>query len=293
MTRSAQPKRPVSAARGRLGRLPSALAAGALFAAALATGASAQTTDLVSTTHFRVCADPANTPFSSREDGGFENEIAELFAEKLGLPVQYEWFPMATGFVRKTLRENRCDVIIGYAQGHELVLNTNHYYTSTYVLVTAPGGELSDVEELSDPRLQGKRLGVIAGSPPATHMARNGLIGDARPYQLMVDRRFESPAEQMIADLQKGEIDGALLWGPIGGYYAKEAGLKSTPLLKETKSPKLFYRITMGVRQGEVVWKRKLNSLIRRNQAEIEAILSRYGVPLVDDLGHNLKAAAQ
>jgi hypothetical protein len=47
----------------------------------------------------------------------------------------------------------------------------------------------------------------------------------------------------------------------------------------------MFYRITMGVRQGEKVWQRKLNSLIRRNQAEIDAILMEAGVPLLDDMG--------
>lgn len=274
-------------------RLTLALAAALGLLAAQGGGAVAQVSDLVSTTHFRVCADPGNIPFSSKDNGGFENEIAELFAAELGLPVQYVWFPMATGFIRKTLRENRCDVIIGYAQGHELVLNTNHYYTSTYVLVTKPGGELDGVDHLADPALQGRRLGVVAGSPPATHLARNGLIGKAKPYRLMVDRRVESPAEQMIADLQSGEIDGAILWGPIGGYFGGRAGLTVTPLLKETEAPRMFFRITMGVRQGEVVWKRKLNSLIRRNQGAIDAILTKYGVPLVDDLGQALKAPVE
>ena len=285
--RSARPKTPASMAK-RL--LAFALAAAGV---ALAAPAGAQTSDLVSTTHFRVCADPANTPFSNREGTGFENRIADLIAAKLGLPVQYEWFPMATGFVRRTLRENRCDVIIGYAQGHELVLNTNHYYTSAYVLVTKLGSDLAGVDAFGDQRLKGRRLGIIAGSPPATHMARNGLIGKARPYRLMIDRRFESPAEEMIADLLAGEIDAAVLWGPIGGYFGGKAGLRVTPLLKETTPPRLFFRITMGVRQGEVVWKRKLNSLLRKSQAEIDAILTEFGVPLIDEMGQSLKAAAK
>ena len=107
----------------------------------------------------------------------------------------------------------------------------------------------------------------------------------------MVDRRIESPAEQAIADLQSGETDAAILWGPIGGYFAKEAGLNVVPLLKEQGAPRLFYRITLGMRQGELKWKRALNKLIRRNQAEIDAILTEYGVPLVDDQGTALKPA--
>jgi quinoprotein dehydrogenase-associated probable ABC transporter substrate-binding protein len=254
---------------------------------------AAQTSDLVSKTRFRVCADPANLPFSHKDGSGFENKIAELFATKLERPVEYTWFPQALGFVRRTLRINRCDVIIGFAQGHELVLNTNHYYTSSYVFVTKPGSDLEDVDHIGDPRLKGRRIGVVAGSPPATHMARAGLIGDAKGYRLMVDRRIDDPTVQMIADLKSGEIEAAVLWGPIGGVFGKQEGLTVTPLLKEEGAPRLFYRITMGVRQNELKWKRELNKLIRRNQKEIDAILAEYGVPLLDEQGKALKVLAE
>ncbi len=272
------------------------LLTGALTAIALSAGAgAAQTTDLVSRAAFRVCADPANTPMSDETGSGFENRIAELFAERLELPLQYEWFPMATGFVRKTLRENRCDVIIGYAQGHELVLNTNHYYTSSYVIVTRADSDLSDVTTIADPRLKGHTIGVVAGSPPASHLARNGLLPKTKGYQLTVDRRHYSPNQQMIQDLQDGTIDAALMWGPIGGPLAKTAttDLTVTPLLKETLPPRLFYRITMGVRPGELVWKRKLNSMIRKNQADIDAILTAAGVPLLNEMGLAEKVVAK
>ena len=261
----------------------------AIAALALAGPAAADTSDLVSKERFRVCADPANMPFSAKSGEGFENALAELLAAKLDLPVAYTWFPQATGFVRQTLMAGRCDVIMGYAQGHELVLNTNHYYTSAYALVVPGDGLLANADRLSDPALKGLTIGVVAGSPPATHMARNGLIGKARPYRLMVDRRHENPAEQMIADLKAGEIDAAILWGPIAGYFGKKAGgLRVTPLLHEEGSPRMFFRVTLGVRQGELTWKRKLNSLLRRNKAEIEALLTEFGVPLVDDYGKAL-----
>ncbi|MQW89019.1 substrate-binding domain-containing protein [Sinorhizobium saheli] len=249
--------------------------------------ALAQTSDLVSKKAFRVCADPANLPMSDRSGHGFENKIAELMASKLGLPLEYTWFPMATGFVRKTLQANACDVVMGYAQGDELVLNTNHYYTSAYVLIVPSKSALAGVTTLADPLLKDKRIGVVAGTPPATHMARNGLLPKARGYHLMVDRRYEDPADEMLADLEAGVIDAAILWGPIGAPLAKAShpDLKVTPLLSEPTPPKLFYRITMGVRQGEKVWERKLNSLIRRNQSEIDAILTKAGVPLLNDMG--------
>nr|WP_246429445.1 substrate-binding domain-containing protein [Sagittula marina] len=261
----------------------------------LAFTAQAQTSDLVSKHALRVCADPANLPMSSKDGTGYENKIADLIGEKLDLPVRYEWYPMATGFVRNTLKPKKCDVIIGYAQGHELVLNTNHYLTSTFVLITPQDSPLAQVTSLSDQTLKGARIGVIAGTPPATHMARNGLIGKAKPYNLTVDRRYESPAENMLDDLQNGEIDAAILWGPIGGPLVKQqhADFAAIPLFEETLPPRLYYRITMGVRQGEKVWQRELNSLIRRNQDEINAILAEAGVPLINDMGTGLLDVGQ
>lgn len=263
---------------------------GGLGAAGAAASASAQVADLVSDDSFRVCADPANAPMSSKDGQGFENRIAELIAEKRGTPLTYAWFPMVTGFIRQTLQAGRCDVVIGYAQGDDLVLNTNHYYTSTHVLITRDDSDLAGAESLSDPRLDGKRIGVVAGSPPATHLARRGMIGLAKGYNLVVDRRVESPAEEMLADLESGEIDAGVLWGPIGGPLVKaREGLTAKPLLHEAATPRLFYRITMGVRAGELEWKHELNSLIRRNQAEIDRILIDAGVPILDDFATKLK----
>jgi ABC-type amino acid transport substrate-binding protein len=114
----------------------------ALVLASLSGGASAQTSaDLVSTTAFRVCSDAAAWPASAEDGSGYENRIAELLAQELGRPVEYVWYPMSTGFIRNTLNAAECDVIIGYAQDAEMVLNTNHYLTSSYVMVTAADGD--------------------------------------------------------------------------------------------------------------------------------------------------------
>ncbi len=131
----------------------------------------------------------------------------------------------------------------------------------------------------------------MAGTPPASHLARHGLIGKARPYQLVVDTRHDNPSARMMADLEAGEIEGAVLWGPVGGWRAQQSATEFAviPLINEALPPRMFYRITMGVRQGELVWKRELNSLIRRNQDEINAILASYGVPLLEDFGESVK----
>lgn len=261
------------------------------FCLALTGLAHAQTAELVQRSALRVCADPANMPFSNKKLEGFENKLASLLAKTLNVPVVYTWFPQATGFLRRTLLEKRCDIIMGYPQGHELVLNTNPYYRSAYVLIYRTGSDLEGVKSLDDPRLRGKHLGVMAGTPPASNLARYGLINMAKPYHLVVDRRFENPAEEMIHDLAKGKIDGGLLWGPIGGYYAKNSDVKLTvvPLLHEKAGPRMAYRITMAVRLGETEWKHQLNDFIREHKKEINEILLKFGVPLLDEADHIIK----
>lgn len=247
--------------------------------------AEGQRTDLVNRTALRVCADPANMPFSNDKNEGFENKIAEIVAAELKVQVEYTWFPQATGFIRQTLFAKRCDVVIGYAQGDELVLNTNHYYRSTYALLYRAGTGLDGVVSLADPRLKDRRIGVIAGTPPANIMAQLGLIQRAKPYPLMVDRRYDSPGERMINDIRSGDIDAGVLWGPIAGYFAAKGGdkLLVVPLLKETGTPRMAYRITFGVRNLEDDWKHQLNAVIAKRQGDIDALLLQFGVPLLDE----------
>lgn len=247
--------------------------------------AEGQRTDLVNRTALRVCADPANMPFSNDKNEGFENKIAEIVAAELKVQVEYTWFPQATGFIRQTLFAKRCDVVIGYAQGDELVLNTNHYYRSTYALLYRAGTGLDGVVSLADPRLKDRRIGVIAGTPPGSIMAQLGLIQRAKPYPLMVDRRYDSPGERMINDIRSGDIDAGVLWGPIAGYFAAKGGdkLLVVPLLKETGTPRMAYRITFGVRNFEDDWKHQLNAVIAKRQSDIDALLLQFGVPLLDE----------
>ena len=255
---------------------------------------NAQTSDLVDRTSLRVCADPANLPFSNKEQQGFENKIAALIAGELGVPVRYTWFPQSVGFIRQTLDKKKCDIIIGYVSAHELVLNSNPYYKTSYVLIHRKG-EFEGFKNLNDTRLKGKKIGVIAGTPPVTILALNDMLDNIKSFHRMVDRRYFSPAEQMIDEIGKGELDAGLLWGPIGGYFSKKATkpLAVVPLVNETKGGRMAYRITFAIRRGEKVWKRQLNRIIRRKQDEINKILLDYGVPLIDESGALIEVGAE
>jgi quinoprotein dehydrogenase-associated probable ABC transporter substrate-binding protein len=241
--------------------------------------------ELVDPKVLRVCADPNNMPFSTERGEGFENRLAELLADKLGKGLSYSWYPQATGFVRNTLAAHKCDVIMGVPQGDDLVQVTNPYYRTAYVLVRKQGDGLEGVETLGDPRLKGKRIGIVAGTPPGNNMAANGLMANAKPYPLVIDTRIDSSAAAMMRDLATGEIDAGILWGPMAGYYARRTNPAVTvvPLVKETTGPRMAYRIAMGVRYADQEWKRQLNRIIQENQPAINKLLLGFGVPLLDD----------
>lgn len=245
-------------------------------------GASAE---LVDPHVFRVCADPHDLPFSDEAGEGFENKLAELFAGKLGEPTSYTYYPQVIGFVRNTLNALRCDVIMGVAVGDDLTQTTTPYYHTTYALVFKPGSGLDGIETLEDPRLKGKHIGIVAGTPPSGVLVEQGLMALAKPYPLTVDTRIEVPSQTMINDIASGQIDAGVLWGPFAGYYAPRAAspLTVVPLLKE--HIQMDFRIAMGVRHSDQDWKRKLNRIIGENQSEIDEILRQYGVPLLDEQG--------
>ena len=255
-------------------------------------GASAE---LVDPKVFRVCADPNNMPLSNQQGQGFENKIADLFAQQLGKPVSYVWFPQVIGFARNTLNVFRCDVVMGVAEGSDLMQNTNPYYRSVYALAVRPGTGLDGVTTLDDKRLIGKRIGVVAKTPPATIMAMNGLMSTAKPYILALSsQESDAPAKQMMDDLAAGRIDAAVLWGPLAGYYARHepVSIKVVPLLHEPGPIPMDFSITMGVRYSDQAWKRQLNQLIAKNQAKINQILDEYGVPLLNNQNQLITVSA-
>lgn len=238
----------------------------------------------------KVCADPSNLPFSDENLDGFENHIIAKIAEKLALDVRYTWYPQSTGFVRNTLRVRECDLISGITTTSQTVQNTNPYYHSVYTMVYRKDSGIT-ATTIADEQLKEKKLGVVAGTPPANILAQHGLLPNVRPYQLVADTRRELPASQAISDVDSGVTDVAFIWGPIAAYYARQADnpLEIVPLVSEGRGTRLNFRVSMAVRYNETDWKRKINSVLKELEPEINIILEDYGVPLLDDRG-NLKS---
>jgi mxaJ protein len=247
----------------------------------------------------RVCQDPNNLPFSNLQGEGFENRIAELFAEKLGWKLEYFSFPQRMGFIRNTLRfklpgeEYRCDIVMGVPAGYEQVAATRPYYRSTYALVYAQGGKLDSVRSAQDllalgpEKLNQLRIGVYDRSPASEWLVKHNLLDQGVPYRMLNADPERSPGEILEKDLAVGKLDAVIVWGPIAGYFAKrvsEPHLVVVPLSSEP-GVRLEYEIAMGVRFGEPEWKANVERLIAENQTTIEQILRDYRVPLLDAQG--------
>jgi mxaJ protein len=239
----------------------------------------------------RVCADPNNLPFSNQRLEGFENKISGLLARELNAEVEYTWRPQRRGFIRDTLKANRCDVVIGVPANFEMAQTTAPYYRSTYVFVYRKDSGLR-ITSFDDPLLRKLKIGVQiigddgANAPPAHALTRRGIVQNVRGYTIYGDYAQDSPPARIIDAVVNREIDVAVAWGPLAGYAAKR---QNAPLELVRVSPQFdlpflpfVYDISLGVRRDENSFRKELEVALEHKRAEVEHILDDYGVPRVD-----------
>lgn len=240
----------------------------------------------------RVCADPNNLPFSNSAVAGFENKLASMVAEALGRSVSYTWWAQRRGFIRNTLKAEKCDVVMGVPVGYELVETTKPYYRSTYVFVSRQDAHL-DLSSLLDPRLHRLTIGVhLVGDdgnnpPPAQALGQLGIVDNVRGYSIYGDYRQADPPARLIEAVEHGKIDVAAAWGPLGGYFAarSKVPLSVIPIRDGDRfAPQQFqFAISMGVRKGDYALADQLNAFIDEHRSEIAGLLRSYGVPLIEE----------
>ncbi len=241
---------------------------------------------------FRMCADPDNLPFTNRRLEGFENKIADLIAEEFGASPTYIWWGQRMGFIRNTLKatlkEARCDVVMGIPKGYDPVLWTQPYYRSTFVFVFRKDKGIR-VKSLDDPVLRRLKIGVhllgndYTNPPPVHELARRGIVNNVVGYSTFYSP--ENRPSRIIEAVTTGEIDVAIVWGPVAGYFAKKQGaaLELVPVPSGEGDLPFSCDISLGVRHGEKILKAQLEEVLDRKRAEIRKILTDYGVPLMDD----------
>jgi mxaJ protein len=239
----------------------------------------------------RVCSDPNNLPFSNQQQQGFENRIAELVAHDLNSRLTYTWWAQHRGYVRNSLNANQCDLLIGVPASFERTINTVPYYRSTYVFVTRRDRHLN-IRSFDDPALKRLTIGVqmigddFTNTPPAHALTQRHMIQNVRGYSVYGDYRRPNPPARIIDAVANGDIDVAVAWGPLAGYFAQKepVPLDITPVCPQIDLPFLpfVFDISMGVRRGDTALRERLNTVITRRKADIDRILEQYGVPRVD-----------
>lgn len=237
---------------------------------------------------FTVCADPNNMPFSNRRGEGLENKLAQLVAEDLGAELRYEWWSQRRGWMRNTLGEGRCDAWMGVPSGLEALATTRPYYRSGYVFVSREEAGLEGLT-LDDPRLRELEIGVqLAGDdganpPPADALARRGLTDRTRGFMLYGDERQADPAADIVRAVERGDIDVALVWGPLAGWRASRSEVPLrlepvTPWMDQGRWPMVF-DISVGVAKDDVELRRELDISLARNRSRIGDIVAAFDVP--------------
>jgi mxaJ protein len=235
----------------------------------------------------RVCADPDNLPFSNRKAEGFDNRIAALLAQELGDSLAYVWWPQRRGFVRNTLRARECDVLLGVPAGFDPVLQTRPYYRSTYSLVY-PAARAPGLRSLDDPRLRQLRIGAnligedYTHTPPVHALLKRGISSNVTGFSTFYGEEHH-PGE-IIDSLASGNLDVAIVWGPLAGFFAKRSPVPLTivPLPDDSASGLPFaFDVGVGVRRADKELRSRLDTILDRRRPEIELILREYGVPTV------------
>lgn len=232
----------------------------------------------------KVCAEADNLPFSNSKQEGFENKIAELVAKDLGKTLSYQFWHHRLGYYRNTLSAYRCDVIIGTVADSDMLRPTKPYYRSTYAFVYRKDSGYNITDWDSPDLRKAKNIGVIDKTPVSAALDDKNLMANAKPYRIFRDLTL--PPSFVIDDLVKGNIDVAILWGPIAGYYAKQSSvpLVVVPAPEYEGMPstaKLQFNIAMGVRKGDKERQAELQEVLDRRQADILKILDEYGIPHV------------
>jgi len=250
-----------------------------------ASGVPAQPTRVL-----HVVADPNNLPFSNDKLEGFENRIAELIAREMGARVEYAWRAQRRGFFRHAFQDDGGDVVLGVPAGFERTLNTAPYYRSSYAFVTRTDRGLN-ITSLDDPALRKLRIGIqlagdeSSGPPPAFALARRGLTDNMVGYSVYGDYTQPNPPARVVDAVAVGEVDVAIVWGPLAGYFARRAPVPLTvvPVSPEIDPPAMHFAfdISVGVRKSGKELRDEIDLILARNRNEVTKILDQYGVPRV------------
>lgn len=238
--------------------------------------------------HFRtlrVCADPGNMPLSDRGQEGYENKVLDVVAKAMGARLSYFWRSYDGDIVSQAFgTADECDILIDMPDHDQDLLSTVPIYRTTYVFVWRTNENLS-ISSLDDPRLKQLRVGAFQISALREALSNHGVRTNVQLWPVASDTEWV-PAHQpwrQVEQVVDGKLDIAAAWGPMAGWLKTMKGAQLTiqPTNLMDSNVPMEFSLGMGVPKQDVVLKFALDNALKANRAEIEGILRKYGVPLV------------
>lgn len=249
-----------------------------------------------------VCADPSNLPYSNKAREGFENKLADVLAADLQVGVDYFWFVGHKSFMRRTLLDGVCDVVISAPSGLPGTVTTRPYFTSSYFALTRANDPRRFLS-FDDPWLKEAKIGLQlvgnegATTPPALSLAMRGANEHITGFPMWADESDPSPQGRIVDAVAEGAVDIAFVWGPFAGHFAKKYGvaLRLDPIMSDPARPELTFVFPMAVavRKSETAFRDRIQEALDRHAPEISEILRNAGVPLVPDVASNTAVSSQ
>jgi mxaJ protein len=124
-----------------------------------------------------------------------------------------------------------------------------------------------------------------ANPPPAQALARRGLVRNVVGYPVYGNYADGLPLGPIIDGVVRGDIDVAIVWGPLGGWLAQRSPV---PLTIDTIAASatdgdlpLSFAIGMGVRRDDSALRAELDHVVRTHRRALDALLRQFAVPLV------------
>ncbi|MBM9595465.1 quinoprotein dehydrogenase-associated putative ABC transporter substrate-binding protein [Roseitranquillus sediminis] len=232
----------------------------------------------------RVCSDPDYMPFSNRDLEGLENRIATILADEMGAELAYKWWPQVPSMVTDMLREGECDMIMGVPDSQKGLLPSLAYYQSPYVFVYRADADY-EISSFDDPDLEHLKLGVQSTNDRAhTALGKRGLNDNVALQFIARPEDEDGPFAPLVEAVASGEIDVAVPWGPVGGYYAARQPVELTvtqaPHFDLPFTP-MFISVVIGVRRGDEALRDRLDIALASRWDDVLSVLEEYDVPTI------------
>jgi polar amino acid transport system substrate-binding protein len=217
-----------------------------------------------------LCASPDALPWASKTGDmpGFQVELAENLAKRLGVSLTREWVRSAFQY-----RRADCDVVFDAISGKDAAVEgglrlSRPYQRSGVVLAVRDHSAVASLDDLT----AGQRVGVLTGSLASMTLGKRSVA--TTPFVLESD---------LITALASGEIDAAAITPTAIGWYNTvhpQAHIRTLPAF--AGNPDFNWNLAVGMIGPDDRLRERINAALSDMLADgtMARIYARYGIEL-------------